>query len=298
MLKLDIGELGAVLFYQFFARRFLPISWFRLVDPAANSQGEAPGRLHLHIVSHCWRYGHFLTYQLSSLVIHRTSRFDLTMTVYYSPEDEPTQEVLRFFGDIELPGITWDWQQLPKESLFRRGIGRNLTAKRSTADWIWFTDADVVFGEQCLESLAELLQDRDDVLVFPALMRATALLQEENPVLRRGGMGSALMDLPLQHSVLLGQAERAMGPYQIVPGRRARAFDTASRTCLPTTGEHWRKCYGTPRSDGSSAHMAYPLNSRGCARFGTSPRADTGKVRSAPLSAPFYAKDGTSTSEQ
>jgi len=37
--------------------------------------------------------------------------------------------------------------------------------------------------------------------------------------------------------------------------------------------------------------MACPLNSRGCARFDTSPRADTGKVRSAPLSAPLYARD-------
>lgn len=245
MLKLDIGELGTVLFYQFFARQFLPVSWFRLVDPAQIPRAKRRGRLHLHIVSHCWRYGHFLTYQLSSLVIHRTSRFDLTMTVYYSPEDEPTQEVLRFFGDIELPGITWDWQPMPKESLFRRGIGRNLAAKRSTADWIWFTDADVVFGEQCLESLAELLQDRDDVLVFPALTRATALLQEEDPVLRRGRMGPALMDLPLQaFPYCLGPAERAMGPYQIVHGDVARAFGYCeSIRVYQQPAEHWRKCY-------------------------------------------------------
>ncbi|MCY4555717.1 MAG: glycosyltransferase [Chloroflexi bacterium] len=245
MLKLDIGELGAVLFYQFFARRFLPVSWFRLVDPAQIPRAKRRGRLHLHIVSHCWRYGHFLTYQLSSLVIHRTSRFDLTMTVYYSPEDEPTQEVLRLFGDIELPGITWDWQPLPKESLFRRGIGRNLTAKRSTADWIWFTDADVVFGEECLESLAETLQDRDDALVFPALTRATALLPEEDPVLRRGRMGPALTELPLQaFPYRLGPAKRAMGPYQIVHGDVARAFGYCeSIRVYQKPAEHWRKCY-------------------------------------------------------
>ena len=96
----DIGELGAVLLYQFVARRFLPISWFRRVDPARIPRARRQGRLRLNIVSHCWRYSHYLTYQLSSLVIHRSSRLDLTMTVYYSPEDEPTQEVLSFFGKI------------------------------------------------------------------------------------------------------------------------------------------------------------------------------------------------------
>ena len=245
MLKSDIGELGAVLLYQFVARRFLPVSWFRRVDPARIPRAKRRGRLRLHIVSHCWRYGHFLTYQLSSLVVHRSARCDLTMTVYYSPEDEQTQEVLSFFGEIELPGITWDWQALPNESLFRRGIGRNLSAKRSTADWVWFTDADVVFGEGCLDSLAELFQDRDDMLVFPASIHATALLPEEDPVLQRGRTGPALIDLPLQaFPYRLGPAKKAMGPYQIVHGDIARAFGYCeSIRVYQKPAKHWRKCY-------------------------------------------------------
>ena len=241
----DIGELGAVLLYQFVARRFLPISWFRRVDPARIPRARRQGRLRLNIVSHCWRYSHYLTYQLSSLVIHRSSRLDLTMTVYYSPEDEPTQEVLSFFGKIELPGITWDWQPLPKEYLFRRGIGRNLSAKRSTADWVWFTDADVVFGEGCLDSLADLLQGRDDMLVFPASIHGTALLPEEDLVLQRGRAGPALMDLPLQaFPYCLGPAKRATGPYQIVHGDVSRAFGYCeSIHAYQKPANHWRKCY-------------------------------------------------------
>ena len=45
-------------------------------------------------------------------------------------------------------------------SWFRRGIGRNLAAKSTRADWIWFTDADIVFQEKCLDTLADLLQGR------------------------------------------------------------------------------------------------------------------------------------------
>ena len=108
------------------------------------------------------------------------------MTVYYCPEDESTLQVLRFFGDMKVPGITWDWRALPKERLFRRAIGRNLAAKSTTADWIWFTDSDIVFQAQCLDELADLLQGRDDALVYPKVTLGTALLPEDDEILRKG----------------------------------------------------------------------------------------------------------------
>ena len=189
MLSSEVVELGTLLFYRFIARRFLPVSWFRRVDPERTARARRRGRLRLQIVSHCWRYGHFLTYQLSSLVRNRSVRLDLTVTVYHCPEDEATREVLRFFGGMGVPGITWDWRPLPKERLFRRGIGRNLAAKSSTADWVWFTDADVVFSDGCLDALAELLQGRDDALVFPAFTHATGLLPGRGSRTRTGSGG-------------------------------------------------------------------------------------------------------------
>ena len=240
-----ITESGAVLFYRFIASRFLPVSWFRRTDPNRISKVRRRGQLSLQIVSHCWGYGHFLTYQLSSLVIRRSAGFDLTMTVFYSPEDEATRRVLEFFGDMRVPGITWDWRPLPKERLFRRGIGRNLAAKSSTADWIWFTDADVVFGDNCLDSLAKFLQGGDDALVFPAWTHATELLLEDDPILQRGRSDPALTDLPLQaFPIRLGPANRAMGPFQITHGDVARACGYCeSLRVYQKPSQHWRKTF-------------------------------------------------------
>ncbi|MEJ2128485.1 MAG: hypothetical protein P8X81_06525 [Woeseiaceae bacterium] len=68
------------LFYRVAVSGALPVSWFRDVDPDTVEKAKKTGKLKLEIVSHCWRYGHFLNYQLSSLVNHRTDKFDITMT--------------------------------------------------------------------------------------------------------------------------------------------------------------------------------------------------------------------------
>ncbi len=220
----EVSELTMVLLYRLAAKGLLPVSWFRHVDPARISRAKRRGRLRLEIVSHCWRYGHLLTYQLSSLVHHPSPRLDITMTVYYCPEDESTLQVLRFFGDMKVPGITWNWRALPKEHLFRRAIGRNLAARSTMADWIWFTDADIVFQKKCLDTLADLLQGRDDALVYPETTLGTALLPEDDDILRKGGEGPALIAAPQQAFALRhGPYGRAKGAYQIVHGDIARA---------------------------------------------------------------------------
>jgi hypothetical protein len=217
------GESAAALFYRF-APGLLPAGWFREVDPATVTKARRSGRLKLEIVSHCWRYGHLLTYQLSSLVQHRCEDLDLTMTVFHAPGDESVARVLEYFGGLALPGITWNWQALPREQLFRRSIGRNLAARATTADWIWFTDADILFHEGCLARLAGQLQGRDDALVYPATTLATALLPEDDPILARGRAGPALLDIPLDAlRPFGGEYTRAKGAYQIVHGDIARA---------------------------------------------------------------------------
>jgi hypothetical protein len=211
-------------FYRFAVSGGLPVAWFRDVDPAAVQKARKTGRLSLEIVSHCWRYGHFLTYQLSSLVHHRTDKLDITMTVFHVPGDEAVTRVLDYFGQITVPGVTWNWRQLPKEQLFRRGIGRNLAAKATQADWIWFTDADILFHEGCLDTLADLLEGRDDALVHPRIGLGTALLPEDHEILARGRAGPALLDIPLDAFRPYGGPRRkAAGPHQITHGDIARA---------------------------------------------------------------------------
>ena len=91
-------ESATSLFYRIAVSGALPVTWFRDVDPATVPKAKRTGKLKLEIVSHCWRYGHFLTYQLSSLVNHRTDKFDVTMTVFHVADDKVVTDVLDYFG--------------------------------------------------------------------------------------------------------------------------------------------------------------------------------------------------------
>ncbi len=243
MLALKNGALG--LFYRVAASGFLPAAWFRKVDPATVTKAKRSGKLSLEIVCHCWRYGHFLTYQLSSLVKHRTDKLDITMSVYHAEGDDSVTRVLNFFQDIDVPGVTWNWQVLPKEQLFRRSIGRNIAAKSTTADWIWFTDCDIIFHENCLDTLADELQGRDDVLVFPRIGLGTSMLSEDHEILNIGREGPAIREIPIEDFVPYGDARtKAKGPYQITHGDVARAcgyFESIGLYQKPS--DRWRKTF-------------------------------------------------------
>ncbi|MDH3613866.1 MAG: glycosyltransferase family 2 protein [Gammaproteobacteria bacterium] len=237
------GFLG--IFYRVAASGALPAAWFRRANPATVEKSKRTGKLSLEIVCHCWRYGHYLTYQLSSLVNHRTDKLDITMTVYHAAGDEAVTRVLDFFQDIDVPGVTWNWQVLPKERLFRRSIGRNIAAKSTTADWIWFTDCDIIFHENCLDTLADELQGRDDPLVFPRFGLGTTLLEEDDEILTKGREGPAILEIPLRDFVpYLGERSKAKGPYQITHGDVARACGYCDSIGLyQKPSERWRKTY-------------------------------------------------------
>jgi len=239
------GESATSLFYRAAVSGALPVAWFRDVDPATVDKAERTGKLKLEIVSHCWRYGHFLTYQLSSLVNHRTDKFDITMTVFHVADDKVVTGVLDYFGRMEVPGVTWNWQALPKEKLFRRTIGRNMAAKSTEANWIWFADADIIFHENCLDTLADLLQGRNDGLVHPRITLGTELLPEDHEILERGRQGPNLLEIPIdQFKPCGGPLAKAKGAYQITHGDIARACGYCdSIKYYQTPAERWMKTF-------------------------------------------------------
>ena len=206
-------------FFKFAAGGWVPAKWFEPDLPDVSERKPRTGRLSLEIVSHCWNYSHFLVYQLSSLVLFPPSRIDATMTVFYCPEDKKTSRLLAFFEQQNIPGISWNWRPLPRQQLFRRGIGRNLAALETGADWVWFTDCDLMFRDDCLDALAELLQGRQDALLFPEEERTTDLLAEDNPMLQAG---SEILNIDT--SIFSSrQMTRATGPLQIAHGDVCRA---------------------------------------------------------------------------
>lgn len=235
----------AGLFYRFAASGFVPSRWFSKVQPGDVKKARRSGKLQLEIVSHCWRYGHFLVYQLSSLVSYRTDKLAVTMSVYHAPDDESVLRVLRFFEQIEVPGVTWNWVELPREQLFRRSIGRNLAAKSTSADWVWFTDCDVLFHENCLDTLADELQGRDDVLVFPRIGLGTSLLPDDDPILMLGREDPAVLKIPLEaFTPYGGPRTKAQGPYQITHGDVARACGYCEFIGhYQKPSDRWRKAY-------------------------------------------------------
>lgn len=210
------------------ASGWAPASWFRPPLPSPDGRAARTGPLRIEIVSHCWQYAHFLVYQLSSLVRFPPRDARVTMTVYYCEEDTATARLLSYFGEMDVTNVTWQWRALPRASLFRRAIGRNEAALRTEADWIWFTDCDLMFREGCLDTLVARLQGRTDALVYPGIERVTPLLADQDPILNPGVEIARLADVDDTRFTELPR-NRATGPLQITHGDVARAVGYCSR---------------------------------------------------------------------
>jgi hypothetical protein len=199
----------------------VPGRWFaRPPDPA--KLAARTGVLTIEVVSHCWQYAHLLAYQLSSLVNFPPTRARVRMTVFHAVEDARVRDLLAFFGAIAVPGVTWNWQPLPPGELFRRSIGRNRAARSTDADWVWFADCDILFHRDCMDTLADRLQGRQDPLTYPKEERVTAMLEETDPLLMAERDRPKVVDIDPAQFKLLPNPPRAKGAYQIVHGDVAR----------------------------------------------------------------------------
>ncbi|MCK5771961.1 glycosyltransferase family 2 protein [Algiphilus sp.] len=205
-------------FFRLAAGGAMPARWFSPPPPAARAARS--GVLHVEIVSHCWRYSRLLACQLRSLQQHPPRDVRVTMTVVHAREDAETVALLEATRAIAVPNVRWRWMALPPAELFRRAIGRNRAGRATAADWVWFTDCDVVFGPGCLDGLARALQGCDAVLVHPREELGTPVLDADD----LGGVhdGRALVD-PVAMDCTPRRLTRATGPMQIVHGDVARA---------------------------------------------------------------------------
>ena len=231
------------LFFRAAASGAIPARPFQPPIPPPDARAARTGRLTVEIVSHCWKYHHLLAYQLSSLVLHPPASVAVRMTVFYSPEDEGTAALLRFFQDQSVANVTWNWRPLDRTRLMRRSIGRNIAARESEADWIWFTDCDVVFHEGALDSLASELQGRRDALVHPREEWVTPLLPETDAMLHAARTEPRLVEVD-RSRFAPRQLSEATGPMQISHGDVARAAGYCSTIPVyQKPAERWRKAH-------------------------------------------------------
>ena len=221
----------------------IPSRWL-LRPPRQEALTARSGVLDIEIVSHCWQYAHLLCYQLSSLVIFPPTRARVRMTVFHAREDGRTVAMLDYFGAIAAPGVEWNWQALPPPELFRRAIGRNRAARATQADWIWFTDCDIVFHRDCIDGLATALQGRQDLLVYPKHERITPMLAETDPVLAAERDRPRVADIDTGQFELAANPPKAKGAYHIVHGDAARACGYCEQVPLyQRPVERWAKTY-------------------------------------------------------
>lgn len=210
-------------FYRLAASGIVPRKLFAPDLPIRPPPPPAGRPLELEIVSHCWQYSHLLVYQLSSLVLYPPEETRVTMTVFFAHEDPATVALLDFFERQEVGQVRWNWRALEKTWLFRRSLGRNLAARNTVADWIWFADCDVVFHAGAIDSAGRVLGTRDDILVFPRQHLITELLDSDDPILTRGREGPQLLDIDTEEGFSPDVRDRAVGALQIVRGDVARA---------------------------------------------------------------------------
>ena len=232
----------AIHFFRLVITRILPVSWFRAPLPVVKDRKAVDGFFKLEIVSHCWGYSNMLTYQLSSFVNFPPTKCALTVTVFYAKEDVKSQAVIDFFSTKSVENVTWNFQALSKGKLFRRGIGRNLAARSTDADWLWFTDCDIIFHENCLDSLAEQLQGKQESLYYPQQERTTEMLAQDDPMLRQDSEPQ-LVDINAD-GFSLHSRDKAKGAFQIVHGDVARAIGYCEKLKIfQTEDDRWRKTY-------------------------------------------------------
>jgi len=232
--------------YRLVFGRILPQRWLRAKIPSEAERKAVQGMINLEIVSHCWGYANMLTYQLSSYVNYPPTKLNLTATVFYSQEDKKTAAVLAYFEKIDVPNVTWNFQPMSKPKLFRRGIGRNMAAQSTKADWIWFTDCDIIFHENCLDSFADSFQQEKGLLFFPKEEKITEMLEDDDPMLRADA-GLQVVDIPVDKFTTYQRdktRDKARGPFQIVHGDVARAIGYCDRLFMfQTESTRWRKTY-------------------------------------------------------
>jgi hypothetical protein len=129
--------------------------------------------MRIEIVNHTHKYPRLLAYQLSSLILHPTEH-EVYYSVFYDPQDDfATETVLNNYQPRMPRNVRILRERMMVRFIRNRAIGRNTVAKRTNADWVWFTDTDYVFGEDCLNLLPERAAAANAEFVWPGEIMET-----------------------------------------------------------------------------------------------------------------------------
>ena len=201
----------------------------------------------IEMVVHCYakKLPHFasmLCYQLSSLILD-PPHTDVMVTVCTTPDDQKTLKVIDWFGCLFLsrppqfrPQVRALLLDLPQ--LGRRAIGRNMAAKTSYADIVWFADVDQVYRDGILDRLNEMIWPKGVAMVFPRTILISASHAIGKIQTDRLANGPELIDIDPTEFIPKTYF-RAIGGVQIVRGDTARKIgylDEHKKYQVPCSG--------------------------------------------------------------
>lgn len=171
----------------------------------------------LHLITHCYagrlpQYAKLLRFQLEACKLYPSASHKVSVTVCTTPDDIATQDVVSFYAaDVD---VTCELFQ-PRH-LFRRSIGRNQIGRQSDADLIWFTDADYLLYQGCVDVLFALARDGDffwprNSMITKDHETGERILNQADPIIN-------------PHDFINKFNRRAIGGIQIVSGDVIREF--------------------------------------------------------------------------
>lgn len=199
----------------------------------------------IDVVSHCYakelpHYANALCYQLSSLILHPPSDCDVRATVCYDPSDQRTMDVLRYFSSrVPIKGIPLEINRLG-----RRAIGRNIAAKGTDADRVWFADVDQCYRIGVLDRLCGLSWPLGASMVYPGEIRIHRNHGIGDAATKRVGGEPQIIDID-PAEFISKRYNRAIGGVQIVRGSFAREhgyLDQSPRWMQPLSGGEFVSC--------------------------------------------------------
>lgn len=177
----------------------------------------------LEVVTHCWRYWRALTYQVSSLILNPPAYCDVTLTIFCCPEeDKNTAKRLEQIAEWSWPSnVAHKVWPVSRGQLCRRSIGRNLAAKATAADVVWFIDCDMTLGEGAIDKLAsEIWSKPQGVLFYPRRVMVPEQKRGDDLIMAATEVdGPCMLD---QTGFKSKRYNRAIGGVQIVRGESAR----------------------------------------------------------------------------
>jgi len=199
----------------------------------------------IEIVSHCYavQNTHFagaLRYQISSLELYKPKNCDIQLTVCADIDDDLTTRVLQW--GRKKTEVSIKIIHLSTPYMTRRSIGRNIAAKDSQADLVWFADVDECFYDGLLSRLCEFSEDgwkSEWNMIYPKMIQISRDHKTGDRYLLPAVESEVLVDINPSDFVDW-KYTRAIGGVQIVRGTLARKHGYLDGE------EKWLK----PREDG------------------------------------------------